>query len=274
VALLDELFDIDVALETWLRKEALAQGLDPDNMEAEELDAIQRWQKDPNAEDFEWLYNRHQPLIYSAGERYIRSSQLPKAAVRGHMVQHYASALQDYDPERGAQFKTHLFNKMRRTGRYLQKYTNVGKIPEDRAGLIPLFKARQEALTDLFGRRPSNTELADDMLIEAQDIPELMNKKISPKIVGTLKREVRDDLVAEQPGGSTTLAADSDLQRQIVFLHGSLSPQQQVVLEHTFEGFGKPIIDDPVDLAKVVGMSPQKIRALKRQIQNKVKRYW
>lgn len=269
----DEL-DIDAELDAWLRKEAIAQGLDPDNVQAEELEVIQRWQQQPNPDDFEWLYNRHQPLLYSAGERYLRSSQLPKAAVRGNMVRNYTHALQTYDPDRGAMFKTYLFNEMRRTGRYLQKYTNVGKIPEDRAPLIPLLKTREAALTELFGRPPSNTELADDMALEAQDIAELKTKKISPKVVGTLRKEVRADLVAEQPGGAAVFDADSDLRRQIVFLHGSLNPEQQIVLEHTFEGFGKPVIEDPVDLAKQIGMSPQKIRALKRQIQNKVKRYW
>ena len=269
-----EQIDIDAELDAWLLKEAVSEGIDPDNLQAEELEVIQRWQRQPNTQDFEWLYNRHQPLIYSSGERYLRSSQLPKAAVRGHMVRHYTAALQDYNPERGTMFKTHLFNKMRRTGRYLQKYTNVGKIPEDRAPLIPLMKVREQALTELFGRAPSNTELSDDMLFEAQDLADLRKKKITPKIVGTLRREVRADLVAERPGGAGVLDADSDLRRQIVFLHGSLNPQQQVVLEHTFEGFGKPVVDDPIDLAKQIGMSPQKIRALKRQIQNKVKRYW
>ena len=273
-ASLDEQFDIDAELEEWLRKEAASQGLDPDDMHAAELEVLSRWQKDQNKEDFEWLYNRHQPLIYSAGEKYLRSSQLPRAAVRGNMVQNYTHALQTYDPGRGALFKTHLFNDMRRTGRYLQKYTNVGKIPEERAGLIPLFKVRQEALTELFGREPSNAELADDMLLEAQDLADLRDKKITPKIVGTLRKEVRDDLVAERPGGAGVLNADSDLRRQIVFLHGSLNPQQQIVLEHTFEGFGKTVMEDPLDLAKEIGMSPQKIRALKRQIQNKVKRFW
>lgn len=267
-------FDIDVELDLWLAKEAAAQGLDPEDMEGAELEVIQRWQQSPNKDDFEWLYNRHQPLLYSSGERYLRSSQLPKAAVRGHMVRHYTSALEDYNPERGTMFKTHLFNKMRRTGRYLQKYTNVGKIPEDRAGLIPLFKVRRDALTELFGRPPSDVELADDMLVEAQSLADLRSKKITPKIVGTLRREVRDDLVAERPGGAGTMDKDSDLRRQIVFLHGSLNPEQQLVLEHTFEGFGKPVEENPVLLAKQIGMSPQKIRALKRQIQNKVKRYW
>jgi len=80
--------------------------------------------------------------------------------------------------------------------------------------------------------------------------------------------------VAERPGGSGQSDADSDMRRQIVFLHGSLNSEQQTVLEHTFEGFGKPVFEDPVDLAQQINMSPQKIRALRRQIQNKVKRYW
>ena len=98
------------------------------------------------------------------------------------------------------------------------------------------------------------------------------DRKITPKIVATLRKELLKDYLAEAPGGEAVYAEDSDLRRQIVFLHGSLNPEQQLVLEHTFEGFGKPIFDDPMDLAKHTKMSPQKVRALRKQIQKKVER--
>jgi uncharacterized protein YcgL (UPF0745 family) len=59
-----------------------------------------------------------------------------------------------------------------------------------------------------------------------------------------------------------------------VFLHGSLNPEQQTVLEHTYAGFGKPVIVDPMDLSKEIELSPQKIRAIKKQIAKKLQRYY
>jgi DNA-directed RNA polymerase specialized sigma subunit len=267
-------FDVDAELEEWLRKEAARSDIDPDDPYKGELELIQRWQQDPTPEDFEHLYNTHQPLIYSAGARYIQSTTLPKAAVRSSMLRAYVHALKTYDPTRGAQFKTHLYRGMGRTGRYVNKYTNVGRVIEDRSRLIPLLQESERSLTEMLGRKPSDLELSDDMKISAADYASLRKKKINPRVVGTLRRELRDDLTAEQPGGAAELAGDSEIRRQIVFLHGSLNPEQQVVLEHTFEGFGKPVIDDPINLAKELGLSPQKIRAVRKQIQKKVLKYW
>ena len=266
-----EEFDIEEALDEWLDKEAAASGVDP---YADELEMIQRWQADPNKEDFKALYSRHQPLIYSAGRRYMQSATIPKEAVKSSMLRNYVNALETYNPDRGAQFKTHLYRGMGRTGRYLQRYSNVGRIPEDRAWLIDTLQTRERALEDMLGRPPSDTELSDDVLLAAQDVADLRTRKITPKIVATLRKELLKDYLAEAPGGEATHAEDSDLRRQIVFLHGSLNPSQQLVLEHTFDGFGKKVIDDPLELAKQIKMSPQKIRAMRKQIQKKVARHW
>jgi DNA-directed RNA polymerase specialized sigma subunit len=267
-------FDVDQALNEWLDKEAAAAGMDPQEPFADELETIQRWQGDPNTEDFKWLYNRHQPLIFAAGRRYLQSTTLPKEAVKGSMIRNYVHALQSYDPNRGAQFKTHLYRGMGRTGRYLQRYSNVGRIPEDRSWLIDTLTTRERALEDMLGRPPTDVELGDDVLLAAQDVIELKDRKITPKIVATLRKELRKDYLAEAPGGEAVHAEDSDLRRQVVFLHGSLNNEQQRVLEHTFEGFGKPIIENPMDLAKTINMSPQKFRSLRRQIQKKVEKHW
>lgn len=270
----EEDFDVDAALNEWLDKEAAEQGIDPQDLYADELEVIQRWQRDRDPQDFRWLYDRQQPLIYNAGRRYIQSTTLPKAAVKSSMLRSYISALDSFDPSRGRQFSSHLTQWMGRTGRYVQKYSNVGRIPEDRSWLIDTLQKRETVLNDMLGRPPSDTELADDVLLAAQDIADLRDRKITPKMVATLRRELRKDYLAEAAGGEATLGADSDLRRQVVFLHGSLNPEQQLVLEHTFEGFGKPIIDSPEELSKQINMSPQKVRALRKQIQKKVMRYW
>ena len=270
----EEAFDVDEALEEWLEKEAAASGVDTKDLYGDELEMIQRWQADPTKEDFRLLYNRHQPLIYAAGRRYIQSTTLPKEAVKSNMLKNYVHALETYNPDRGAQFKTHLYQGMGRTGRYLQRYSNVGRIPEDRSWLIGTLVARERALEDMLGRPPSDTELSDDVMLAAQDVADLRTRKISPKIVATLRKELLKDYLAEAPGGESAHAEDSDLRRQIVFLHGSLNSAQQLVLEHTFEGFGKEVIADPIELSKKIKLSPQKIRSMRKQIQNKVAHKW
>lgn len=265
-------FDVDAELEAWLDKEAAAMGLDPNDPYGGETDTIRRFQQNPNAEDFEYLYNAHQPLI-NAAAKIAGASTLPKAALRGEMMKHYASALMSWDSSK-SQFKSHLYGAMRRLGRYSGKYSNIGRVTEERAMLIPLLQSTESNLTEHLGRPPSDTELAGEMLMSAQDAGDLKAKRISPRVVGTLRREMRRDLTAEQMGGAAELPEDSKLRRHLTFLHGSLNPEQQLVLEHTLEGFGKPVIDDDARLGQQINMSPQKVRAIKAQIKKRAARFW
>lgn len=268
----DNDYDIDAELAAWLEKEAAENGLDPSDPYGSELEVIRRFQQNPNPEDFETLYNAHRPLINSAS-RIAGASTLPKAALHGEAIKHYTDALMTWSPERSA-FSSWVFSKMRRLGRYSGKYSNIGKVPEERATLVPLLQQTESNLQEQLGRPPSDHELADEMLMAAQDVASLKAHRITPKVVGTLRREMRKDLTAEQAGGEAVLSQDSQLRRKVVFLHGSLNPEQQLVLEHTFEGFGKPVIEDDAQLAQQVNMSPQKVRAIKAQIRKKVERYW
>lgn len=268
---LDEVgLEIDAELEEELQKLAASSSYSRED----ELEAIKRFQKTESPEDFQQLWGLHQPLLFRAGERYLRSTTLPKTAVASSLKSSYISALRDYDPGRGAQFPTHLYRWVGRTGRYIQRYSNVGRIPENRSWLIDHLRRRESDLTDKLGRPPSDVELADDVMISAKNIASLRERKITPKMVGTLRQELRADHVVESMVEPTAFFEDSPIQRQIVFLHGSLNPEQQLVLEHTFDGFGKPVIENADELGARINMSSQKIRALRRQIQRRVERFY
>ena len=266
--------ELDRALDGWLTKDAAELGIDPENPYGNEMSMIMEFKENPTPETFSKLYQSHQPLIFAAGRRFYQSAQIPKTAVASNMTKNYITALNDYDPSKGRAFSSHLYQWMGRTGRYLQRYSNVGRIPENRVWLIDLLDRREATLTEMLGRPPSDTELSDDVMMAANDIADLKHRKISPKMVSTLREELRKDHLAEARMEPTAAFEDSNLRRQIVFLHGSLSGEQQVVLEHTFEGFSKPVIEDAEQLAKKINMSGQKVRAIRRQIQRKVERFY
>lgn len=239
------------------------------------MEAWQRWRETPNTDDFGWLLNSHQPLINSATTRFVSSSNLPKAAVKGQVMRRYVNALETYDPTRNTQLSTWVTGNLgQRMGRYIQRYANIGRIPEDRSWLIGTLKQREAELGEIHGRPPSDAELADDVLLSMPDLSALRQKLVTPKMVGTLRRELRSDYLAESAGHDVSLPGSSFVEQQAAFLHGSLNPEQQLVLEHTFSGFGKPVIDDPNDLGKTLNMSPQKVRGLKKQIEKKLEYYY
>lgn len=140
--------------------------------------------------------------------------------------------------------------------------------------MIPLVQRREAELNEIKGRKPSDTELADDILISTNDLSALRRKQLTPKTVGTVRRELRQDLVAEEAGGEADLGGRSMLEQQAVFLHGSLNPEQQLVLEHTYEGFGKKTIIDAGEMGSELNMSPQKVRSIKKQLERKLEKYY
>lgn len=262
--------EIDRAYEEWLDKEAAAAGVDRAALQQFEMETWERWSDSPNKADFETLYNSHQPLFQMVGRRYLNNTNLPVSAVKSRMTQNYVEALETYDPS-VSKLSTWVSNKLpHRIPRYLASYSNVGRIPEDRTGLISMYQEREPVLKEKLGRNPTSSELADDMNITLRD---LGKKLVKPKDVGTIRKEIRPDWIAEEAGGETVDAGVSKKERMAVYLHGSLNPEQQLVLEHTFPGFGKQITDDVEQLSGMTDMSPQKIRSLKKQIFKKLERF-
>lgn len=244
------------------------------NQYEDELALIASWQKNPNEEGFRNLYNRHQGLINVASRRYVGRRELPKAYINGAVIKRYVNALETYNPKKGRKFSSHLYNDMQRLGRWTADYANIGRIPSERGTVIDLMVTRKRALEEMLGREPTDDELVDDVMTSADQRADINPGKVTPKMIRTLRKEIRDDLLAEEKGGQATAMESSELERQAVFLHGSLSPDQKLVLEHTFPGFGKPQIDDPEKLGRKLKMSPQKVRAIRKQIQRKVMQYY
>jgi DNA-directed RNA polymerase specialized sigma subunit len=270
----DDGSDIDRELDEWLDKEAAAAGFDPEQRQRE-VETWERWRANPNPDDFEFLYQSHQSSLRPALARF--KTNLPPAYIRSRVLNNYIHALETFDPSK-SQLHSYVRNMAdRHIGRDIVKYTNIGRIPHERAGLVGLMLNAQAALEEQLGRPPSDVELSDEMKVRRELFPQIREERVNPKAVGTLREELRADRIIEgaeseqyTPGYGPT----SFIEQQAVFLHGSLNPEQQLVLEHTYPGFGKPVIEDTDELAQTLKLSPQKIRAVKMQIAKKLKKYW
>lgn len=243
-------------------KELEKEGASADQRNAE-LEAWQRWSQDRNPQDFKFLLDSFRPLMYSQGRRYLQTSQLPRSAVEADMVQNFHRALETYDPNKGAQLNTHIWPHLQHTGRFLRTYTNIGKIPEPRARQIGMYQAQEAILQEELDREPTTTELSAAMGVDERE-------------VGLLRKELRRDILTEEAheGIAGVSEVTPKAKEQMQFLHMELSPDQQLVLEHTYGMFGRMPVDNNEDLARILNMTPQKVRAIKRQIAGRYeKRY-
>lgn len=228
-----------------------------------ELDAWSRWIQDRNPNDFKYLLDSYRPLMYSHGKRYLQTSQLPRAAIEADLIQNFHRALETYDPNKGAQMNTHVWNHLQHTGRFLRTHQNIGKIPEPRANMIGRFQARETIMSENLGREPSTAEIADDL-------------KIPMKEIEILRKELRRDIMVDEATAGLALTAQKvpKALERVQFLHTDLNPEQQLVLEHTYGMYGRPEAANNDDIAMKMGMTPQRIRSIKRQIAQKYKKVY
>lgn len=254
-------------VENWMGKQS-SVGSEQKQLE---FDLWKQWRADPTPATFEELYGLHRPLLEDVNKRLFRTSNLPPSTLRSQSMKLYADALSSYDPDRGAGLSTHIGINQRHLTRYNNKYTNVARIPKEQADVIGRLNLAEQNLQEKLSRPPSSAEIADYMQASYQDIKKLRN--LSSKDVDRIRGMQYDDHLFETPA---TMAEASDDQRErevVSALYHELSPEQQLIMEHSYDLWGRETILDNDKLGGVIGMSPQKIRALKKQIAQKVNRY-
>lgn len=264
--------NIDAELEAWLDKVAADAGITREDLAAQEMEVWRRWKETRDPNDFKWLYATHKGAINTGGARALAVSQVPKAAIRSQLVKNYLTALDKFNPDMGVKMTTYIQGNMGHAGRYGQKFGNIARMPSDRGGLVGLYQNREKHLTEQLGRLPTVNELADDMLISAEEAADIRAERITPKVVATMRKELRGTRLAE--GEAAAFSQDSKLRDRAVYLHGSLNPEQQLVLENMYPVFGKGVpTDNASELAMRTGFSEQKVRSIKKQIGERLGKY-
>lgn len=232
----------------------------------QELDAWGRWINDRNPQDFKFLLDSYTPFMNYMGQRHLQAAKtggtLPVSTIKADMIQSFHRAMETYEPDKG-QLNTHIGNHLRHTGRFVRTYSNIGKMPDPRSRMVWQYKDRETVLTERLGRPPSSVEMADDL-------------GMSQKDVELLRTEIRKDIIVDPTtSGLGSIAPESSkAMEQLNFLHMELAPDQQNILEYTYGMHGRQAVDNNEELAQILGISPQKVRAIKRQIARRYeKRY-
>lgn len=245
----------------------LADAEEPISKKTQELQMFSAFKKSPVPETFQPLYRSFKPFLFKAARPNMIGSPLPQSAHMATAAQSFYDALRTFDPKKGS-LHTHVFTTVREKGKRLNyKYQNIGYIPEARITKYQLFQNTVTMLKEQLGREPSTTELADEL-------------KWSPKMVETLRNEIRKDLILDEMRSSLTPVTKSDKAMQMFHdLHPNLIPPHQLVLEHALGMYGKPILNKPnggpdlIAIAKATGLKAPSIRSALKTITRKAKEY-
>lgn len=231
------------------------------------LKLLDAFKKSPSPETFTPLYQNYKPLIFKASRPNTFGSPLPPSAHWALATQSFLDAVRTHKPDL-APFHIHAFTTILNKGKRLNlKYQNIGYIPEARATKYQLFNNTLTLLREQLGREPSTLEIADEI-------------KWSPKMVETMRKEIRTDYLMDEGRSELHSLIKSDTARQALQdLQYGLIPAHQLVLEHAVGLNGKAALTKPSGgpdlqaISKATKLSVPKIRSALKTITRKYKQY-
>jgi DNA-directed RNA polymerase specialized sigma subunit len=135
----------------------------------------------------------------------------------------------------------------------------MGRIPESRAYKVGEFLNTRSELEDDLGREPTAHELADKL-------------KWPVKQVSSMQTEIRKEVPASRLAADTTADKPSREAEVIRLIQYELSPDEQLVMEHTYGLNGKAQLK-PGDISTRLGIPASKVSRLKMSIASKMKKY-
>jgi len=207
------------------------------------------------------LLDSFKPVINGAANRYIRNPKYPlhPEIIRAQFKTQFAKAMDSFDPKRGVQLNTHVFNTLRKATRFLIRHQNLGAIPEVRALRARDFLEGRSSLTERLGREPNHTELSNQL-------------KWSPPEVRRMEAELRQTSPTMDWEDEPTGIQPSREAEVISMVKYDLNGEEKLVYEYLFGMGGKPK-STPGDIARNLKWTPSKVTRIKNRIVERIDRY-
>lgn len=223
---------------------------------SKDLQLWQAWKADKSDQNLESLIKQVNPIIQSQVNK-LSTNNIPRSALEAHAINLAINSFDNYDPNK-TQLNTYLTWQLKPLNRYVYKHQNIGKIPESRIVHIGAINRAETELSELYGRAPTDQEIADQTGIALRD-------------VNLIKKENRQDLSkgfgAEDWQRSYTTYDDT-----LWLLWGELEGRDREILEYLYGMNGKETLG-PSEIANKLGISPSRISQLKNRIADKLLKY-
>ena len=201
-------------------------------------------------------------MLYGSpiGRRYLNDAPLPRSSIKTELLQNYKRALDTYQPDKGAALGSWVWTNLQKTSRFVTTYGQVAKIPENRISMVRTFHVVRDELESALGREPSDKELVAKLGWEKKQLD-------------LVRTEARKDILMQEGLDEAPETGDmADAMDLIHYVHPTLDPESKEVLEYTYGLFGRQEIGDNNALALKLGISPNRVRAVKRKIAREVQK--
>ena len=154
-------------------------------------------------------------------------------------------AAKSYDPTKGADLKTHIYNNLQRLNRISSARSNIVHIPENVSALYTTISKGRADFEDRYDRTPSDQELSDFLSIPVKTINRVdrYNQPVSESMTYT-------------PEGEETFGFKSTRDNDYLeYLYRSSSPVDQKIIEYGTGYNGNKMLSGK-DIAHKLKMTP------------------
>lgn len=219
----------------------------------DDKEKILEWQRTKDPKLFSELSMRYQPVIHSIVNRFKTVGVSP-STLRAQATTQLIKAFNSYDPSKGTQPTTHIWNNLQKVQRVASESMMSGHIPEYRNLKMSTFRIVKDNLTDTLGREPNASEMADEL-------------NWSIKEVGRMNSELGGEVTASGAkfdfyGNSTTHEHKDKALAD--YMYHELGPKDKLIFEHVFGFAGKPILSNKEIAHKLHTNEMAVVRARKR----------
>jgi len=217
-------------------------------------EAYQKWKQNRDPEAFLFIYKRYEPMLISVVNKW--NANLSPSSLKAHGKVQLLKALESYDPTKGTQLQTHIYNYFQKLSRVSMTYGETVRLPENLRLKVGSYLEAAEKLKERLGREPTLDELADELNWPKSEIE---------RIRKYLYHEGAES-AAEAPHAFDEWTGDSAV---IEAVYRSLSPKEQLVFEH-LTGYGGASILQAKDIARKLGISPAQVSQIRKKITKKL----
>jgi DNA-directed RNA polymerase specialized sigma subunit len=252
--------------------------LDADEKRAEvrnsaDMEAWKSWKDDPTKENTSVLMKRFEPMFNQRVNMW-KAPAVNNAAFKADLQRHALTAFETFDPDRGAQLRTHVGNLIRRSQRFNARYQNMAFIPEEKAALITPIQQAHDTLSQELEKAPTNAEIAKYLSRNEDMLPKRVRGKMTAGLVESVKQYQIRDIPGSAFESDPTSKTMSFERETIDVLRPALKAgDEQAVFDYMFGKNGKPQISSTGEIATRMGKSPSQISRLKKRIEATYKKY-
>ncbi len=178
---------------------------------------------------------------------------LPDAAIKANIAKHAVSAIDSYDPTKGAKLSTHVFNHIAQASRLNYTYQNIVRMSEDKQqGKYKFYKKALDDLNAELNREPTEVELAQRLGWTNSEVKDLKASLFSD--IFESRQEVEDER-----------SNYSDDKIRMGYIMDNLSSEDKRFFNDKTSGMSQ------VDMSKKYGTDINRLNYKSRKLVDKIK---